>query len=462
MEQIAGLYIGIQAVTAIFSAVLWLSNRSQKAYLYLSILWFGNLINFGTQVASGQNQFLIAFTLATYAISSFSLVKLYAYITSKENIPFKLFFIVLGAGICLCLLAFSLDAHFIFMSLPVAVSVVFPLIYLSVKVILPDWKNTDSFQKIFGIIITLNSLHFLDFPFLRLNVDFAPVGFAIAFLFMFIFAIFLPAFISKLLEKQNTKYFEAEVQKRTKELYHAKEEKSQLLNILSHDLATPIFIIDVNLKALREQKEILGEKFKHIDKSIFSVNQIKSMLHEVRAMSVLEMGKVDIKRSPVSPEKIIEVCEELFLDRAKLKGIQLTSLNEIKTNSTFMANEVILVSNIISNFLTNAIKFTPTGGKVEIVFLEDIERQRITIKITDSGNGMRKEKIDDITMDKKQSELGTNGEKGTGLGLSVALFYIKRLKGKLEILSRPMEQNKNDHGTDIYISFDSIDSNKPC
>lgn len=458
MEQIASLYIGIQAVTAVFSLILWISNRNQKAYLYLAIMWFGNLINFGTQVASGQNKFLIAITLTTYAISSFSLVKLYAYTSSNDKIPFGHFFKVLIAGVSLCLFAYALNAHFIFLSLPIAIGVVYPLFYLFLKVIYPGWNKSDSFQKLFGVIIILNALHFLDFPFLRLSPTFAPIGFAIAFLFMFIFAIFLPAFISKLLEKQNTQFFETEVQKRTKELFHTKEEKSQLLNILSHDLATPIFIIDVNLKALNKQKEVLGEKFKHVEKSIFSVNQIKLMLHEVRMMSALEMGKVDIKSSPIDPGKILEVCEELFYDQAKQKGIVLTFSNKISSKQTFLSNEVILVSNIISNFVTNSIKFTRSGGKIEISFQEDIEQNKVAIKISDSGNGMHRDKIEDITKDKKQSELGTDGEKGTGLGLSVALFYIKRLNAKLDITSRPIEHHKLDHGTDIYISFDTINS----
>jgi signal transduction histidine kinase len=458
MEQLIGVYIGIQTVYAIFTSIIWIFNRNQKAYLYLSLLWFGSLINFGTQLASGDNQFLIAISLITNAIPTLSLVKLYAYSTSTLDIPYKHFLKVIFIGLVFSILAFYFGEHFILMSLPIAFSVIYPLLYLSFKVIIPKWKQIDSFEKIFTVIILINSLHYIDFPFLRLNTSFAPIGFGIAFSFMLIFAIFLPAFISKLLEMQNTKFFESEVQKRTVELEQAKEEKSQLLNILSHDLSTPIQILDFNLQRLGDKNLSSDKRIKFVDKSLIFLRQINLMLDQVKFMSALDMGKADIGLVPMLPDKILQSCRELFCDRLKEKGILFFSQNHITSGNTFMGNDVILISNIISNFLSNSIKFTSPGGEIRVSLYEDYDREEITIEISDSGIGIHKEKVDDIFSSKKRSEVGTNGETGTGLGLSVAIYYIKRLNARIEINSRPSDLHPQDHGTDIEIIFKKVNA----
>ncbi|OUR95485.1 hypothetical protein A9Q84_16765 [Halobacteriovorax marinus] len=399
---------------------------------------------------------MMALTMGFYTICSYSLVKLYSYSVDDHNYPFKRFSYVFCFSFLATITAHEAGLSFTLISLPMALGVTYPLLYLSFQKILPNWKKVDYFQKMFAIIIILNSIHFLDYPFLRKNPDFASIGFGLAFVFMFVFTIFLPAFVSKFLEKQNVHILEEKVKLRTTELNILKNEKAQLVNILCHDLANPLMIIDMHISNNLKKEESCEKVLKTNKRTKFAIGQIKSMLNQVRQMASVEDGKSNVELSPTNPELILQACRELFTERGDAKGLSLTFCNEIITDSYFLSNHVILVNEILSNFLSNAIKFTRTGGSIALSLEECHKEEKIRIRISDSGLGMNENKIKAILEKNKRTELGTSGEKGTGLGLSVALFYIDKIEGKLDITSRPIETNPNNSGTDITISIDRI------
>lgn len=455
------IYLSVQTGNALFSGLLWALNKKQKSYLYLTTLWLGNVLNFGSQFYYNGNDLMMALTLGFYAICSFSLVKLYSYSVDDHDIPFQKFiFILLGCFVASCGASIA-GLEFTYIALPMAIGVTFPMLFLSLRKIIPNWKKSDSFEKIFAGLLLLNSIHFLDYPFLRKNAEFAPIGFALAFVFMFVFTLFLPVFISKFLEMQNVKHLERKVQERTCQLNKLKDEKAQLVNILCHDLANPLMIIDMHLRKDIKQQQSNGGISKHAEKTKFAIGQIKSMLNQVKHMSAVEDGKSNIELEPTSPEKILKTCRNLFSERGDAKGIDLNFINEIKSEKLFLSNEVILVNDIISNFLSNAIKFTQEGGKIDISLVECDKEDKIRIKIADTGKGMDESKIQAILKNSKKTEEGTCGEKGTGLGLSVALFYIEKISATIDIESRPVETNPKNCGTDITISLDRISNAAP-
>jgi signal transduction histidine kinase len=96
---------------------------------------------------------------------------------------------------------------------------------------------------------------------------------------------------------------------------------------------------------------------------------------------------------------------------------------------------------ITGNLISNAIKFTPNGGKVSVGLDMDISNSKynLNIKVQDSGEGISEEKIDNILNGSASSEQGTEGEKGYGFGLQLIKHLISGLNGKLNITSTPGE-----------------------
>lgn len=103
---------------------------------------------------------------------------------------------------------------------------------------------------------------------------------------------------------------------------------------------------------------------------------------------------------------------------------------------------------IFSNIISNAIKFSPIGGKIDISFQKI--NDNIKIHIRDFGAGISKEVKEHIfSATKSTTMLGTSGEKGTGLGMPIVKEYMDRLGGKIQILDLPPDQN----GTCFELEF---------
>ena len=93
-----------------------------------------------------------------------------------------------------------------------------------------------------------------------------------------------------------------------------------------------------------------------------------------------------------------------------------------------------MISTVIRNLLTNAVKFTPENGKITISCIKN--KKYIELIISDTGIGMSNEEVDKLfRIDKSFSKSGTNGEAGTGLGLILCKEFIEKNNGKIQVKS---------------------------
>jgi signal transduction histidine kinase len=210
-------------------------------------------------------------------------------------------------------------------------------------------------------------------------------------------------------------------------------------------------VIDLNLKRVQESGTLNKAAFKSIERVDFAIKRLKSMLHQVKTMSVIEEGKQIIDLDFFSTENIISDCKNIFSEQIDKKNITMEYANNTKEGVQLFSNESLITNDIVSNFIANAIKFTKEDGNISLVISGDLNI--IKIEITDSGSGMSQENIDSIYGNSKRTELGTNGEHGTGLGLSIALFYIDRLNATIEIESRLEKDYPQNPGTKIILKF---------
>jgi two-component system sensor histidine kinase/response regulator len=139
----------------------------------------------------------------------------------------------------------------------------------------------------------------------------------------------------------------------------------------------------------------------------------------------------------------VQNCFEITEGAAKAKGIVLS--NKVLKSEKIYADEK-MVSTIFRNIVSNAIKFTQKGGKVEVLSLSNHEV--VTIEIKDNGIGMDKSKLAKLFhIDEKHSSRGTEGERGTGLGLLICKDFVEQNNGKIWAKSEPGK------GSSFFISF---------
>jgi len=227
------------------------------------------------------------------------------------------------------------------------------------------------------------------------------------------------------------------LQKSNEELTLANETKTKLFSIIGHDLKSPFVSILgfselLQMETLRMKDRSLSElSEKILDSSMKLVELVNNLT--AWALQQREMIKAQPMFFPVG-EVASSVVKALMLN-LELKDISVKSDFE-KPDDVFADREMI--STVLRNILSNAIKFSYAGGVIELrgSRIDD----RYCIVVSDNGVGMSKDMIGNILHGSGTiSTYGTANEKGTGLGLSVSRDFIKQNKGSLKIVSSPGE-----------------------
>lgn len=249
-------------------------------------------------------------------------------------------------------------------------------------------------------------------------------------------------------------YFFRGLNKQYRDLLASKrDEKTNLVRVITHDIAGPISILNYHTKKL-EQKVGAAPEFERIHRAI---KKMSLLTEEVRELEAIESGKKELQLSAVDVAKVIRELVSFMDVRIHEKHLTI-DLSEIKTESGIFvqADESALSHQVLGNLLTNAIKFTPDGGTVKISLKTDGDQ--VHVSFIDSGIGMPKELVDKIFDSRKQTtRAGTAGESGTGFGMPILKSTVERFGGTVAVKSKPIEEFPQDHGTEVTLNFKVAD-----
>jgi signal transduction histidine kinase len=218
-----------------------------------------------------------------------------------------------------------------------------------------------------------------------------------------------------------------------KELKEANETKDKFFSIVAHDLKSPFNSLLVLTNLLIDDYDTFTE-----DERKKFIAQIKSSSENTFALlqNLLDWASAQMGKTMVIPEKIdiSKISDEilaLLMPIARNKNIQLKS--EIPSNTIVYADKN-MVSTVLLNLITNAIKFTPINGKVEVNSAS--ENKHVEIEVSDTGVGIAPENLDKLfRLDHKIQTVGTAKEKGTGLGLILCKEFVEKNNGEIWVTS---------------------------
>lgn len=230
------------------------------------------------------------------------------------------------------------------------------------------------------------------------------------------------------------KLAEEEIKLKNELLQIINSEKDKFFSILAHDLRGPLSAFVSATQIIAEEIQTMGiEEIKEITLSMkTSATNIYSLLENLLEWSRLRRGVMDFIPEKINLKKKIEECVAVLSESARKKGIEiLISIPEVID----VLADSLMFDTVIRNLISNAIKFTPVGGKVTLTagYIED---HTIEIKISDSGIGMTPELKDKLfLLNEKTSRKGTEGEPSTGLGLLLCKEFIEKHNGKIRVES---------------------------
>jgi signal transduction histidine kinase len=227
---------------------------------------------------------------------------------------------------------------------------------------------------------------------------------------------------------------EEEIKQKNEELQKVNAEKDKFFSIISHDLKSPFNGMLGLLESLANDYSDFSEEERKIiiQSSHQSAAKAYKLLNELLEWSRLQNNKVEIKKEKVNLKEIIQGNIDVLGSAAIKKEISIIS--KIKRD-TFITLDVNSINTVVRNLLNNAIKFTPTGGSIEIS-VEQSE-SNFVLSIADTGVGMSDETISKLfRLDENITMPGTNNEKGTGLGLTICNDIVKLNGWKMTLESQ--------------------------
>jgi two-component system, cell cycle sensor histidine kinase PleC len=213
--------------------------------------------------------------------------------------------------------------------------------------------------------------------------------------------------------------------------------KSRFLAQMSHELRTPLNAILGFSEVMKT--EVFGPHavaaYKDYSNDIHNSGQhLLNLINEILDLSRIEAGRYELTEEPVSLTNVVEDCHHLLTLRAKNRGITIHEVFEPELPRLW-ADERAL-RQVCLNFLSNAIKFTPSGGEVWLkVGWTASGGQYMSIK--DTGPGIPEEEIP-IVLSKfgQGSNAIKSAEQGTGLGLPIAMNLIELHGGTFTLKSK--------------------------
>ncbi len=214
-----------------------------------------------------------------------------------------------------------------------------------------------------------------------------------------------------------------------KELRNLNATKDRLFSIIGHDLRNPLN--NIFGFAFLLQRRVAQYNDKKMNKYIEAISQsahgVSDLLENLLEWSRTQTQEIKVEKGNFYLNEIVEANLKLFYNSAKAKKIKLIS--KIKPGLMINADKTML-STVMRNLISNAIKFTPENGQI-IVSAEQIAGET-TVRVHDTGIGMNEKTVKNLfDTNDIQVNSGTSGEKGTGLGLMICKEFIDLHNGKI-------------------------------
>jgi PAS domain S-box-containing protein len=221
---------------------------------------------------------------------------------------------------------------------------------------------------------------------------------------------------------------EQEIRRKNQELSNLVSEKDKFFSIIAHDLKSPLHSIvglsEFLIKSVNEN-DLIGVT-KYAENIRQSTRRVMDLLSNLLLWSYSQTGRIKFKPEKLELITLIDEVVMLFSEVAKQK--------EIRIETEISSKKEAMISTILRNLISNAIKFSFTGGIITVYAKENMHET--IFQVSDSGLGMTTESIKRIfNIDENYSTPGTLKEQGTGLGLILCKEFVEKHNGKIWVES---------------------------
>ena len=225
-----------------------------------------------------------------------------------------------------------------------------------------------------------------------------------------------------------------QLEKQKSTLINLNSIKDRLFSVISHDLRGPIgsFIELIRIAKKTDNNGLnINEVLGIIQQS---AEQLSKLLDGLLDWALKQDSGFSYEPANISVNEILQDATEVYKEVANTKGIELIVDATLDLSVFVDKNSTIT---IIRNLINNAVKFTNSGGQIEVKAEKDLHNERVIFSVADTGIGIPEKKLKNLDNLKIGSATkGTGGETGLGLGLQLVHEFTKLNKGEVEVESK--------------------------
>ncbi|WP_323122341.1 hybrid sensor histidine kinase/response regulator [Burkholderia alba] len=225
---------------------------------------------------------------------------------------------------------------------------------------------------------------------------------------------------------------------REQEAAHAATEavnaRNAFLGMVGHELRTPLQSITAAIDVLAERTFEPQDQL-IINRLSRAADQLDAQMKDLTDLSRLDAGKLALRRQPFTPRDVLLAAIESVADRAKRKG--LSFVHTVPDDEAVYVSDPYRIQQIVTNLLTNAIKYTERGSvSLRATLLRGDQRDQLAVEIEDTGPGFPQEQAARIFQPFTQLDSSsTRRHDGVGMGLAIVRGLLNLLGGSITVAS---------------------------
>ena len=255
-----------------------------------------------------------------------------------------------------------------------------------------------------------------------------------------------PATMNFVTDITKRKQVEEELKLQNARLHKINAEKDKFFSIIAHDIRSPFSgFLGLTQIMAEELPNLTMAEIQDIAVTMRnSATNLFRLLENLLQWSLIQQGQIPFNPHELALRQVVEESAAIVLEPARIKEIEI--VNDISEELIGFADHHMLQT-IFRNLISNAVKFTHRGGKINIS-ARAICENRIEFKVSDTGIGMSSTMINQLFMlDVQTGRSGTEGEVSTGIGLLLCKDFIEKLGGKLWI------ESSEEKGSTFYFTI---------
>ena len=243
---------------------------------------------------------------------------------------------------------------------------------------------------------------------------------------------YLVAFDDTSLEEERV----GNLERKVRDLSGDAQIRSDFLNQMSHEIRTPLNGIIGMLALARDHLDNTAEVTDDLDKVEELGRYLLSLVNDILDMSRIESGKVELEKKPFGLEAFASELRTMFEKSAVDRGITYTvTIDDCETR--YVVGARLRLSQVLVNLVSNALKFTPSGGTVAVTFKEMYragDTVRLMARVRDTGKGMDPQFLGRIFRPFEQEDASIAQKYGgSGLGMAIADSLVNLMGGEIVV-----------------------------